>query len=197
VYSDVCVVILAGGRSSRMGFDKALLRIGGKPLIQSLADLAAQLAGEVLISTNDPTHYLFLNLPIVEDTYKGQGPLAGLHAGMARTKKSLVLLLGCDLPNASRMPLGRIVDGAPGFDAVVPRTSDGRLHPHCAVYRRTCLDLLREQLEAGRNKAAEFLSRPGLHVRVLDPEEGGFSDSDLVNLNTPEDLKMLAPAGDP
>jgi molybdopterin-guanine dinucleotide biosynthesis protein A len=86
--------------------------------------------------------------------------------------------------------LERLVSFEKGNDAVVPCSSDGRLHPLCAVYRQSCLPLLEEYLRQGRNRMTDLLKDPRLAVRMLDGSEGGFSDWDLVNVNFPEDLVL-------
>src|SRR5512137_2172621 len=78
-YPDLCAVLLAGGRSCRMGFDKALIAVGGMSIAQRLVEIARRLAGEVLISANESQAFRFLNAPIVRDIYPDQGPLVGLH----------------------------------------------------------------------------------------------------------------------
>jgi len=109
--SDLCAVILAGGESRRMGFNKALLEINGRPVIQTLAELARKITDEVLISANDAGGYAFLGLTIVPDVHRGQGPMAGLHAAFARTSRSLVLLMACDLPNLRGDLLRSLIHG--------------------------------------------------------------------------------------
>jgi molybdenum cofactor guanylyltransferase len=186
--TDVCAVILAGGQSSRMGFNKALLDFDGKPLINILIDQILPVTDHVLISSNDDFSYRFLNIPVVPDQYKGQGPLAGLHAAMQRDICALYVVLACDLPNLQAPLLQRLIFFAKGFDAAIPRTRDGLAHPLCAVYRRTCLPSIEKSLLSGANKVIETFLNDFLTIRWVDPDEGQFEDSDLANINTPEDL---------
>jgi molybdenum cofactor guanylyltransferase len=185
---DVCAVILAGGQSSRMGFNKALLDFDGKPLINILVDQILPVTGHILISSNDDSSYRFLNIPVVPDQYKGQGPLAGLHAAMQRDICALYVVLACDLPNLQAPLLQRLISFAKGFDAAIPRTRDGLAHPLCAVYRRTCLPSVEKALLSGANKVIKTFLNNSLTIRWVDPDEGQFEDPDLANINTPEDL---------
>jgi molybdenum cofactor guanylyltransferase len=189
--TDVCAVILAGGRSSRMGVNKALLDFGGKPLIHVLVERILSVTDHVLVSSNDSSSYRFLNIPVVPDQYKGQGPLAGLHAAMLRDACDLYIVLACDLPNLQAPLLIRLISFAKGFDAVIPRTKDGLAHPLCAVYRRTCLPSVENALFRGANKVIETFLDNSLNIRWIAPEEGQFEDADLANINTPEDLHRL------
>lgn len=194
VIPELCVAILAGGQSRRMGFNKALVQVDGRPLIQKLADHALLLSDQVLICANDPEAYTFLKLPVVCDVFPGQGPLAGLHAALAHTERPLLLLLACDLPNAVDELWRRLVACAEGYDAVIPKTSDGRVHPLSAVYRRTCLPVAEANLRRGINKVVDLFGDSALRAKWLSANEGHFHDSQFDNLNTPEDLARVFPS---
>jgi molybdopterin-guanine dinucleotide biosynthesis protein A len=184
--------ILAGGISSRMGCNKALLPVDGVPLIQRLTCLLEPLTEQVFISANDPVPYAFLGLPIVSDIHAGQGPLAGLHAAMVRCELPVMLLLACDLPRVQEPLLRKLIAGIDEHDAVIPMTSDSRVHPLCAVYRRTCLPAIEHNLREGKNKMTDIFESNSLQVLYLSNERGGFSDDELYNLNRPVDLRALS-----
>lgn len=185
---DVCGLILAGGQSARMGSDKALLRIDGQPLLQRLSELLFELTDEVVVSANESSGYSFLGLPVVMDTFAGQGPLAGLHAAMHYSPRELFLVLACDMPAIRSVTLKKLIHQGECWDAVVPVTSDARVHPLCALYRRTCLPLIEHRLAAGENRVTAFVRDASLRVRWLDSTTGGFEDADLINLNSLNDL---------
>ena len=185
----ICGVLLAGGKSLRMGLNKAFLSIEGQPMVVRSVDRLAAVTDEILISSNDPAPYEFLGLPVIPDLFPGQGPLAGLHAAMTRTRRSQILLLACDLPRIHSGMLARLIRYAPAFDAVVPRTADQRIHPLCAVYRRTCLERIESNLVRLENRMAALLEDPSLKVKWLAPAEGSFAPEDLINLNSPNDLE--------
>jgi molybdopterin-guanine dinucleotide biosynthesis protein A len=189
--ADVCAVILAGGQSRRMGFNKALLDVDGQPLIRILVDRIRPLTDQILISSNDCSSYRFLNFPVVPDLFRGHGPLAGFHAAMHRNVCSLYIVLACDLPNLHALLLRNLITFAEGFDAAIPRTSDGLAHPLCAVYRRTCLPSVEKALRRGANKVIKTFLDDCLSIRWVEPDEGQFKDADLANINTPEDLRRL------
>jgi molybdenum cofactor guanylyltransferase len=195
--ADICAVILAGGQSRRMGFNKALIDVGGRPLIKILADRIHPITTQILISSNDSTSYKFLNYPVIPDCYQGCGPLAGLHAVMSRKTCSLYIVLACDLPNLQTSLLRNLISFAEGYDAAIPRSRDGLAHPLCAVYRRTCLPAVEKALTRGANKVIEAVVDDALSIRWISPEEGSFQDSELANINTPEDLYLLKATIDP
>ncbi len=194
---DVCAVILAGGQSSRMGCNKALLDIGGRPLIRILIDRIRPVTNKILISSNDSLSYGFLDFPVIPDFFPGHGPLAGFHSAMTRDAGSLYIMLACDLPNLKTPLLQNLVAMAEGFDAAIPITSDGLAHPLCAVYRRTCLPSVEQALNRGANKVIEMFMDDSLAVRWVGPDEGKFKDTDLANINTPEDLQKLNSGSNP
>jgi len=174
-----------------MGSNKALLKVEGHPLIQILSDRMRRLTDRILISSNDPKSYSFLKIPVVPDRFIGHGPLAGLHAAMLHQESSLYVLLACDLPNLPISLLQRMLSLSDGFDAAIPRNSDGLAHPLCAVYRRTCFPYIEQALKRGEKKFIEIFFQDTLSVKWISPEEGQYNETDLANINTPEDLRML------
>jgi molybdopterin-guanine dinucleotide biosynthesis protein A len=182
---ELAAAILAGGRSRRMGRNKALIQIDGRTMIEKMANLALQFSDRVYISSNESLPYRFLRLPVVPDIYSDQGPLAGLHAVMTRSERPLLLLLAIDLPRIHDRLIRFLVDSASQEDILVPRTSDGWIHPLCGIYRRSCLETVERNLRRGFNRVQDLLQDPGLRVRVLEGDEWPFPASDLMNLNEP------------
>ncbi len=186
---ELAAVLLAGGKSRRMGTDKALLPIGGQPLLQRAADRLRSITNQVLLSTSDSHAYDFLGLPVVADLFPGCGPMAGLHAALLHTRRPRVLVLACDIPDVPARLLRLLSDQAAGSDAAVPSTSDGTLHPVCAVYGRTCLPFVETYLRCGKHRMLNLVENPNLRIRVVTPGSGDFCDADLVDLNSPEDYE--------
>ncbi|MEJ5198224.1 MAG: molybdenum cofactor guanylyltransferase, partial [Anaerolineae bacterium] len=141
------ILILAGGRSRRMGRDKIWLELDGIPLIERLVRRVLPLADEILFSTNAGERFMALGatLPmptrVVADRFPGAGPLAGLHAGLSDARHDLVLALAADLPFVNPDLIRHLIGLAEGFDAVVPQTADAatgepQWEPLHALYRR-------------------------------------------------------------
>ena len=193
------VLILAGGRSTRMGQDKAWLLLDGQPLVERVVRRVLPLASELIISTNAPDRFdeLARVLPVpvrlVADLYPQVGPFAGLHAGLAAAANELVLALATDLPFVNLDLLRYLIGLAAGYDAVVPLTpgpNPGRpeLEPLHALYRRTCLPAIERHLAAGDRRVVSFLA--DVRVRAVPPEEIVRFDPDcrsFFNVNTPEE----------
>jgi len=188
---DLCAVILAGGKSRRMGSNKALVTVDGRSLIRIVIDRVLPLTRRILVSADEEDAYRFLGFPVVPDRYRDHGPLAGVHAAMHHEEATLYLVLACDLPSVPTRLLENLVRLAEGYDAAIPRSEGGLAHPLCAVYRRSCLPRIEAALERGARKViATFLDGP-LRIRWVTPDQGPFFDSDLANINTPGDLRTL------
>lgn len=188
----VTLVIQAGGKSSRMGVNKALLPFQGELLIGRVYRRLASLVNEVLIAVNQTTGFEFLGLPLITDLYPDKGVLSGLFTGLRAARGSLVAVVGCDMPFVNPTLLRAELDllDRTEADAVIP-LSDAGLEPLHAVYRReTCLPAIYKSLMANQLRLVSWLpdvkvqEMPLDEVKVYDPELHAF-----FNLNTPDDFK--------
>jgi molybdopterin-guanine dinucleotide biosynthesis protein A len=183
------VAILAGGKSSRMGTDKAFVQVLGRPLIE---DILAQLAGlgsETFIVTNTPEAYAYLGLPLFGDVLPDQGALGGLYSAVAAASAPHVMVTACDMPFLVRPLADYLISLAPETDVVLPRLA-GEAEPFRAIYSRACAGPMRAALDSGRRRVVSFL--PDVRVRYVDePEIDRFDPRHLsfVNINTPADLE--------
>lgn len=174
--------VLVGGRSTRMGTDKALIDAGKGPLAMEVASKAAQ-SCEAVSLVGDPIRYSSLGLPVVGDNFPGLGPLSGIEAALGATEAEWNLIVACDMPLLDRAIFERLFTEAAGFDCAVPQHPDGRLEPLCAVYHRRCHPAIVAALESGIRKVTDALQ--GLAVRyVLMANEAAFA-----NWNTPQDVR--------
>ena len=186
-------LILAGGASRRMGRNKALLTLGGRPLIQRVVDALQAVSDEVLIIANQPDPYRFLHLPIIPDIQPGYGPLMGLYSGLQAARGELALLVAVDMPFLAPEFLRFLLAQAQEHDAdVVIPEAEGRLHPLCAVYRRaTCLPAVEASIARGQRRLIAF--HPQVRVRRIPESTLRTFSPDLrvlMNVNTPEELEQ-------
>jgi molybdopterin-guanine dinucleotide biosynthesis protein A len=185
------VVIQAGGRSSRMGKDKALIPLDGRPLVEYVIASAADLGEETLITTNNRPQLERYGLPLVSDPVPGLGALFGLQTALRAASGSHVLLIACDMPFLQRPLLEDLVALAPRADVVAPLIGD-RYEPLLATYhRRRCLQAVERALEAGERRMVSFF--PQVEVLALDEKHLRPLDPGLIsffNINTPEDLRQ-------
>jgi molybdopterin-guanine dinucleotide biosynthesis protein A len=200
--NDLSLIILAGGQSSRMGQDKAWMMLEGRPLIERVVRRLLPLAGEVLISANDPDRYevLLRSLPapgqIVADRYPGYGPLAGIHAGLSVARNDLALVIAADMPFVNSDLLRYMIGLAGSYDGVVPNSdlSQGRLAPEPlhALYRRSCLSAIEHHLLAGDRRIVSFF--PDVNLKQIAPADVRLHDPELrsfFNVNTPGDWLQM------
>ena len=188
-------VVLCGGESSRMGFDKALLELEGRLILEVLADRLAEVCDGVILATGDPGRLGWLDHPEVEDAVAYGGPLAGIVAAFAATPHDLLAVVAVDMPAANPGLLRYLGDRAAGVDAVVPRGNRG-IEPLHAVYARSALPGLERALHSRRRSMHGVLEQ--LATRVCDEREllrAGFGTAFAANINDPADLWMLRPPG--
>jgi molybdopterin-guanine dinucleotide biosynthesis protein A len=185
------IIIQAGGRSSRMGQDKALLPFLGQPLIARIVARLSPVADELLICTNRPDAYAFLGLPLISDKIPDRGALGGLYTALETATQPQVAVVACDMPFASPTLLAAqsAILQAESADVVIPKTEKG-YEPLHAVYRReVCLPVVAESLAAGQWKVISWFSqvrlRPVLRDELKQHDPHGLT---FINVNTPEEF---------
>ena len=187
---DVTAFILAGGKSTRMGTDKAFVDYEGRTLLARALDLARSITPDVRIVGSPEEFAPFA--PVVEDIFRDCGPLSGIHAALRSSPSELNVMLALDTPFVSWAFLQYLISqaqSAPEAVLVVPRDSEG-WQPLCAVYRREFAEAAERALLAGRNRIDLLFD--AVRTRVIEKEElegAGFSRSIFRNLNTPEELE--------
>lgn len=192
-FADFTGFVLAGGASRRMGRPKASLQLDGESMLDRQIRLLRSVARRVMVVGGGPAGYLDrVDVPIVADIVAMRGPLGGIYTALLRTRTELSLVLGCDLPFATRNLLACLMLRATAerSDATVPRSPDGRLQPLCAVYRRTALYAVRTRLTLGLNKPSGFF--PMVRFTAIpwrDLADAGVRPIEFENMNTPEDYE--------
>jgi molybdopterin-guanine dinucleotide biosynthesis protein A len=186
---DLTAFVLAGGQSTRMGREKAMLELGGHTLLERALQLALTVAAEAIVVGSRGEFERYGRL--LEDVYPGQGPLGGIHAALWASPTDLNLILAVDTPFLEARFLEFLVAQARESGAVVtlPRTADG-FHPLAAVYRRAFRETAEQALAEGRNKIDALFAE--VETRVLEEEELrrlAFAPAIFENLNTPEELE--------
>jgi molybdopterin-guanine dinucleotide biosynthesis protein A len=174
--------VLVGGKSSRMGRDKALLPFRGGILAGQVAAVVARAAGSVAL-IGDPQKYGHLGYQVLPDRCPGAGPAGGIESALSYTTADWNLVLACDMPAMKTEFLHGLMEAAErlGVDALIPAGPSGRPEPLCAVYHRRCGAVLRLALEAGVRKVTRALD--GLNVLTWTVDDAGWFE----NLNTPEE----------
>jgi molybdenum cofactor guanylyltransferase len=185
----VCAAILAGGKSSRMGTNKALLELNGKKVIEHVVAAVQRVADEVLLITNTPEEFAFLKLPMFRDEIQGIGPLGGIYSALRKCTTSHCLIVACDLPFLSE-PLLRFLSENAGSDEVFAIDSGNGVEPLCAVYSKACLPAIEKQMAQQQYKVADLLAKVQARVVRFDASYSFYSPQLFYNVNTPEELRQ-------
>lgn len=174
---------MAGGKSSRMGNDKGLLDFEGKPMVNYAIDLLTNYFKVLIVSSNNSDYKMF-NLPVVADFHKNCGPICGLHAVLNHVETPHVFILSCDMPLMSGAVIENILRNFNEDEIVVPRLSDGKTEPLCAIYSLNLLPKIEKQMLKGCYKMTELIKSSA--TKYVD-----FNDAaPFYNINYPNDLKL-------
>ncbi len=190
--ADVTAFILAGGKSTRMGADKAFVTLDGRTLLARALDVARSATSEVRI-VGDPAKFAPF-APVVEDVFRNCGPLAGIHAALRASHTELNLILAVDVPFVSPALLQYLISRARNSASatVAVAKAGGGWQPLCAVYRREFADAAEQSLRAGHYKIDTLFKAMNTQaITEEELEEAGFSPKIFRNLNTPEDLETV------
>jgi len=182
-------IIMAGGDSDRMGCDKRMLPIGGRPMIQIIYEQLRGTFDQILISANESESLArhtyggpaFLGAKIVPDRTAGQGPLMGIASALEASANEFNFVLACDIPRIDLHLVRRMLIEANDVDMVIPTTGEGRHEPLFAVYRKSALSAINQTLASGNRKISDVF--PHCKVKYLELE------TELSNLNTMADYE--------
>jgi len=183
----VSAAIMAGGKSRRMGQDKAWIELDGEPLIKRVASVLAQVADEVIIVANDPK-YETLGLRVVHDRFPEGGALGGIATGVSAATHDRVLVAACDMPFLSVEVWRVLLDHRYEADVVIPKIA-GELETLHALYTKACVAPMERSLAAGKMRVISFFDE--VRVQPIEERELRVADPTLrsfTNVNTPEEL---------
>jgi len=191
----VTSIVLAGGRSSRLGREKLAEVIAGKSLIERAISSLSALSQEILIvisqkqARSSLSSYTYPKAKTVVDLYPQKGSLIGIYTGLVHSSNLLNLAVACDMPFLNLDLLRYMVKIAPGFDVVIPRIGD-QMEPLHAVYSKKCIGPMEDRIKQGNLRVTGFFD--SVKVRYLGEEELDRFDPERLsffNINTEADLK--------
>ena len=188
-------IILAGGKSSRFGSDKAFIEIDGIPLIKRQLKLLKKVFKKIIIVTNQPQKYRFRNVKIAQDILKNLGPLAGIYSGLMASSSFYNFVIACDMPFINKPLIRYIIDCKDNYDIIIPKLKQ-KFHPLFGVYSKNCITVIKNMLEHNRLKVSNIF--PRLKTRFILTDELERLDKELislVNINTRDDLRMVKREG--
>jgi molybdopterin-guanine dinucleotide biosynthesis protein A len=181
--------VTAGGKSSRMGRDKAWLEFDGATMIARVVAALRPVTESVTIIANSP-EYARLNLPVVADTHIGIGPLEAIRTALANSRQPRVVLAGCDLPFVTPQLFTHLLHAGGDAQAVVPLDDGGRLEPLCAIYSTAALEAVTELIANGERKVSRLFQRiPTRLVAFSELQHLAGARLFFENINSPQDYQ--------
>ena len=185
---DITGIILCGGKSIRMGENKAFIQIEGVPIINRIFDLFKVLFREVIIVTNQKDLFSDFDSKIYSDLIPGKGALGGLYTGILLSSFQYCFCVACDMPFIQKPLVQYLIENIDDADVIVPQTKDG-LEPLHAIYSKNCVKPIRKMIDEGKSKIVDIYDQ--VKVKIVDEKDflrfdpGGES---FINVNTPEEL---------
>jgi len=182
------LIVLAGGEAKRLGFPKHHLAVDGVRVIDTLHEKLGPLFVETIVVGRN-IEDLPSGVRVAEDRFAVRSPLVGIHAGLSTSRTDLTFVVACDMPYVEPSLVAHLLDLSSGVDVIIPVVR-GYFEPLCAVYRKTCLEVIEKLIEGGILKVSELYDLVRLHevgerqVRRHDSELKSF-----VNLNVPEGIE--------
>lgn len=183
--NNVTCVILAGGKSSRMGRDKSFLIFYGKPLIEILINKLQGIFKDLIIIANNISLYKKYKIKTYADIIKESGPLGGIHAGLHYSKSKYNFIMACDMPFVEPGLIKFMSANIENYDLVVPKLN-GRFEPLCAIYSKNCLKAIENQLSKNNLKVVDFFPQVKLK-EIVEKDLVDFNKDGkfFLNINTP------------
>lgn len=182
-------IILAGGKSSRMGFNKALIEINGVSIIERTVNLFKEIFDEIIIITNTPLEYEQFDVKIAADLIKDAGALGGIYTGIFHASSNHSFAAACDMPFLDKDIILKMLDISMEGYAIVPFAND-KFHPLHAVYSKKCLKPMEEAIKSGDLRINNLLKK----IRIKKVEDIFIKEPamlSLCNVNTMEDLNKI------
>ena len=183
-------IILSGGLSKRMGENKSLLKLNEKTIIEHSVELMKSLFSNVILITNTPKEYEFLNIPIFEDIYKNKGPLAGIHSGLFHSKTEDNFVISCDTPLMSSSVVKYIVNYKTQ-KLITLCKADGYIQQLVGVYSKSLVPIIETIFDNGeRHSVYSLLDR--VEGEIIEIGKMDFYKKDtFLNMNNKEDYQYI------
>ncbi|MDO9255041.1 MAG: molybdenum cofactor guanylyltransferase [Bacteroidales bacterium] len=184
---EVTGIILAGGKSSRMGTDKGLQELCGKPLISYSIQVLSELCNTIIISTSSDAYQLF-GYKTVADEIPGIGPMGGIYSALKQSKTEKNLVLSCDLPFVSKELMSYILKNSEGYQVAVPWEGDQHYEPLCGFYHLSILDQMNVFIKNNNYKLPDVFEKISINRLVINKESDFYTEELFLNVNSKHDL---------
>ncbi|MDP4192243.1 MAG: molybdenum cofactor guanylyltransferase [Bacteroidota bacterium] len=202
MYNDITAIILSGGKSSRMGQNKSLMKIGKITIIELMHEKLRPMFKEIILITNDIDDYAFLKVPKYTDIYPGRGPLSGIHSALKNTTTFRNFIISCDIPLMKREMIEYLVNYTTSYPVTIAK-ADGFIQQLCGVYTKECLpvaeNILKESIEEESRtsdqkkigcRVLELINKIG--AEVIDAQALPFYEKDMYfNMNKKDEFEFV------
>ena len=201
MYKNITGIILSGGKSTRMGENKSLMKLGDRTVIEHTLHLMQSLFLEVILITNTPEEYDFLNIPLYEDIYKYRGPLAGIHSGLLNSKTEENFIISCDIPLITKEIIKYIID----YDTPHPITvcrADGFIQQLAGKYSKSLMPKIEALLKIEEDETRDSNQKKRkckvhslldlVGSEIIEAKELDFYNEGIfLNMNRQEDYRKI------
>jgi molybdopterin-guanine dinucleotide biosynthesis protein A len=203
MYQDITGIILSGGKSTRMGENKSFLTFGTETVIEHIVNLMRSIFSEVVIITNEPEIYKFLNIKTYKDIFQNVGPIAGIHSGLVNSKTEKNFIISCDIPLMNADMIKSIIDQSSDSLVTAPK-ADGFIQQLCAVYNKSLIPTIEEIIQADtidenrdsvqtKRKCKVHTLLDKIDAKIIENIEilDGYHENIFLNMNRPEDYAQI------
>ncbi|WP_073098292.1 molybdenum cofactor guanylyltransferase [Leeuwenhoekiella marinoflava] len=182
--ANIPAYILCGGKSSRMGSEKGLVKFQEKQFIHHIINVLKKITNFVFLVTENQ-EYLSFELELLKDNYKGKGPLGGIQTALNHTLNKKALILSCDIPLITVDALNTLLQNTKSDAEISFATADENWHPLVGIYAKSLLPVMENDIENDRLKLIDFIKKHRYQeIEIADSKS-------LTNINSPEELKQL------
>ena len=185
---EITFIILAGGKSTRFGADKALAHFNGKTLIHNAIELAKEVTSNIIIISNQDG-YDQLEFPVFPDIYKDVGPIGGVHSGLVNSNSELNFILAADMPHVTLPLIKYTINKATITSNGVIPIANGLPEPLCGVYLKRAITTIEKCIKEEKLKMMDVLKEIKVEYFEVNAEMNFYSPYLFSNINTVEDLK--------
>ncbi|MDT3740152.1 MAG: molybdenum cofactor guanylyltransferase [Candidatus Kapabacteria bacterium] len=203
MYQDITAIILSGGKSTRMGENKSFLKIGDITVIEHIVELLKSIFSDIIIITNEPELYEFLNVRLFSDIYKNAGPLAGIHSGLINSASEKNFIISCDIPLMTAEMIKSIVDYPSDKLITIPK-ADGFVQELCGIYSKSLIPVIEKiisDVQSVESRNSEQTKRQckihqlinSIPVTIIEKPEilSGYKENLFLNMNNPDDYELI------
>ena len=191
-FKNITGIILAGGKSRRIGVNKALLSLGDKSVVEIIKNSVSEVFEKVMLITNKPEEYTFLNIEMFPDIYFDKGPIAGIHSGLLNSDTEINFIISCDMPLLTSETIRYIADKNEDRMITVPEARR-IVQPLCGIYTRQCLPYIEDILNDDENKnysVNRLIETTDSNLLKIEKEDF-YNENILQNINTIEEYQNI------